>query len=39
MGKECSINKTGSLSDIAPTILYIMGEIPPKEMTGTPNKL
>jgi len=34
MGKECSINKTGSLSDIAPTILYIMGETPPKEMTG-----
>ncbi len=34
MGKKCSINKTGSLSDIAPTILYIMGEIPPKEMTG-----
>jgi len=34
MGKQCSINKTGSLSDIAPTILYIMGEIPPKEMTG-----
>ena len=35
MGKECLINKTGNLSDIAPTILYIMGEIPPKEMTGT----
>jgi len=35
MGKECSINKTGNLSDIAPTILHIMGEIPPKEMTGT----
>jgi len=34
MGKECSINRTGSLSDIAPTILYIMGEKPPKEMTG-----
>tara|TARA_B100000795_G_scaffold129255_1_gene96326 strand:- start:2634 stop:4175 length:1542 start_codon:yes stop_codon:yes gene_type:complete len=34
MGKQCSINKTGSLSDIAPTILYIMGEMPPKEMTG-----
>jgi 2,3-bisphosphoglycerate-independent phosphoglycerate mutase len=34
MGKKCSINKTGSLSDIAPTILYIMGETPPKEMTG-----
>tara|TARA_B100000795_G_C22789642_1_gene436292 strand:- start:230 stop:1771 length:1542 start_codon:yes stop_codon:yes gene_type:complete len=34
MGKQCSINKTGSLSDIAPTILYIMGEVPPKEMTG-----
>ena len=35
MGKECLINKTGNLSDIAPTILHIMGEIPPKEMTGT----
>ena len=35
MGKKCSINKTGNLSDIAPTILHIMGEIPPKEMTGT----
>ena len=35
MGKECSINKTGNLSDIAPTILHIMGEILPKEMTGT----
>jgi len=34
MGKSCSINKTGSLSDIAPTVLYIMGENPPKEMTG-----
>ena len=34
MGKECSIKKTGSLSDIAPTILYIMNEEPPKEMTG-----
>ena len=35
MGKKCSINKTGSLSDIAPTILYIMNEKPPKEMTGS----
>ncbi|MDC0127161.1 2,3-bisphosphoglycerate-independent phosphoglycerate mutase [Methylophilaceae bacterium] len=35
IGKECSINKTGSLSDIAPTILYIMGEKPPQEMTGS----
>jgi 2,3-bisphosphoglycerate-independent phosphoglycerate mutase len=35
MGKECSITKTGNLSDIAPTILHIMGEILPKEMTGT----
>jgi 2,3-bisphosphoglycerate-independent phosphoglycerate mutase len=34
MGKQCSINNTGSLSDIAPTILYIMGQKPPKEMTG-----
>ena len=33
-GKRSSIKKTGSLSDIAPTILYIMNEIPPKEMTG-----
>jgi len=35
MGKKCSIKKTGSLSDIAPTILYIMNEIPPEEMTGS----
>ena len=34
MGKKCSINKTGNLSDIAPTIIYIMNETPPKEMTG-----
>ncbi len=34
MGKKCSINKIGSLSDIAPTIIYIMNETPPKEMTG-----
>ena len=34
MGKECSIEKTGSLSDIAPTIIYLMNEAPPKEMTG-----
>ena len=34
MGKSCSVNKAGSLSDIAPTILYIMGEKPPNEMTG-----
>ena len=34
MGKECSIEKIGSLSDIAPTILYIMNEAPPEEMTG-----
>ena len=35
IGKECSIKKTGSLSDIAPTILHIMEETAPKEMTGT----
>ena len=34
MGKECSIKKTGSLSDIAPTIIYLMNEVSPKEMTG-----
>ncbi|MDB4040295.1 2,3-bisphosphoglycerate-independent phosphoglycerate mutase [Methylophilaceae bacterium] len=35
MGKKSSITKkNGCLSDIAPTILYIMGEKPPKEMTG-----
>ena len=34
IGKECSIKKTGSLSDIAPTILHIMEETAPKEMTG-----
>jgi 2,3-bisphosphoglycerate-independent phosphoglycerate mutase len=35
MGKNCLIDKIGNLSDIAPTIIHIMGEIPPKEMTGT----
>ena len=34
MGRECSIKKTGSLSDIAPTIIYLMNKVPPKEMTG-----
>ena len=35
MGKKCLIKESGSLSDIAPTILYIMNEVPPKEMTGS----
>ena len=34
MGKRCSIKKTGCLSDIAPTIIYLMNKVPPKEMTG-----
>ena len=36
MGKKCSIKKTGSLSDIAPTIIYLMNEVSPIEMTGKP---
>mgnify|MGYP001187839319 CR=1 FL=1 len=35
MGRKSSIKKNGSLSDIAPTILHIMNESPPEEMTGT----
>ena len=34
MGKKSTMKGNGSLSDIAPTILHIMGEPIPKEMTG-----
>mgnify|MGYP006108450025 CR=1 FL=1 len=34
MGKKSTMKGNGSLSDIAPTILHIMGEKAPKEMTG-----
>lgn len=34
MGKKSKLRSEGKLSDIAPTILKIMGEQPPNEMTG-----
>ena len=34
MGKKAKLKNGGRLSDIAPTILHIMGEIVPQEMTG-----
>jgi 2,3-bisphosphoglycerate-independent phosphoglycerate mutase len=34
VGEKAKINSTGKLSDIAPTILNIMGQNPPEEMTG-----
>jgi 2,3-bisphosphoglycerate-independent phosphoglycerate mutase len=34
IGKKSKLRSGGKLSDIAPTILKIMGEQPPKEMTG-----
>ena len=34
MGKKTKLKSGGKLSDIAPTILNIMGEQPPNEMTG-----
>ena len=34
MGKKSKLRSGGKLSDIAPTILNIMGEQPPNEMTG-----
>ncbi len=34
MGKKSQLKSGGKLSDIAPTILHIMGEKPPIEMTG-----
>ena len=34
MGGKSTLKSGGKLSDIAPTIISIMGEEPPKEMTG-----
>ncbi|MDG2253241.1 MAG: 2,3-bisphosphoglycerate-independent phosphoglycerate mutase [Methylophilaceae bacterium] len=34
MGEKSTLKSGGKLSDIAPTIISIMGEEPPKEMTG-----
>ena len=34
MGKKSTLRGDGKLSDVAPTILNIMGENPPNEMTG-----
>ena len=35
VGKNCQITQThGSLIDVAPTVLYLLGISKPKEMTG-----
>lgn len=34
VGRTASLEKTGALSDIAPTLLHLMGVPQPKEMTG-----
>jgi 2,3-bisphosphoglycerate-independent phosphoglycerate mutase len=34
VGRKASIKPNGRLSDIAPTLLYLMGEKQPSEMTG-----
>lgn len=34
VGREASIKEGGRLSDIAPTMLSLMGQVAPKEMTG-----
>ena len=36
VGRKAIPNTTGTLSDIAPTLLYLMGLEQPKEMTGHP---
>jgi 2,3-bisphosphoglycerate-independent phosphoglycerate mutase len=34
IGRPATLSKTGALSDIAPTLLQMMGIVQPKEMTG-----
>lgn len=34
LGRKAKMQSTGSLSDVAPTMLYLMGIEPPVEMTG-----
>ena len=36
VGREATMVASGSLSDVAPTVLKIMGLEPPAEMTGRP---
>jgi 2,3-bisphosphoglycerate-independent phosphoglycerate mutase len=36
VGRKARIERTGALSDIAPTLLRIMGLPQPPEMTGNP---
>ena len=36
VGRNAKVSKTGALSDIAPTMLHLMGMEQPEEMTGTP---
>jgi 2,3-bisphosphoglycerate-independent phosphoglycerate mutase len=36
VGKNSTVRTGGALSDVAPTMLYLMGMKQPKEMTGTP---
>ena len=35
-GREANVRSGGTLSDVAPTMLHLMGMKQPKEMTGTP---
>ena len=36
MGRDATVRTDGTLSDVAPTMLHLMGMTQPKEMTGTP---
>jgi 2,3-bisphosphoglycerate-independent phosphoglycerate mutase len=36
VGRDATVRTDGTLSDVAPTMLHLMGMTQPKEMTGTP---
>ena len=36
VGREAEARQGGTLSDVAPTMLHLMGVEQPEEMTGTP---
>jgi 2,3-bisphosphoglycerate-independent phosphoglycerate mutase len=36
VGQKSSVRVGGTLSDVAPTMLHLMGMEQPQEMTGTP---
>ena len=36
VGRDATVRTDGTLSDVAPTMLHLMGITQPKEMTGTP---